>query len=204
MHNGEPENKKVHLEDDMDDDKTSTYKDQHFAAIIVSDFNIWRKDAETHVGARSAERTITSKSVSQSFSINVRTALAITLPPTQAAPRTRLLRKCVDMNLPMEDNRDAMKPHQIFTSFIRRKDSNIRGHRNPNAQENHHETHQSDQQEYSQEHNQEDLSQSPGLMRGSFKYPRDNRQKKRHGSPSDLTCSIQKQHQLMSPTLLDQ
>ncbi|KAH6944987.1 hypothetical protein HPB50_006689 [Hyalomma asiaticum] len=99
------------------------------------------------------------------------------------------------MNLSMEDSRDAMKPHQILTSFIRRKDSNIRGHRNHNGQENHHETHQGNQQEYSHEHNQEDLSQSSRLMRRRFKYPRDNRQKKRHVSPSDPTCSIQKQHQ---------
>ncbi|KAH6946630.1 hypothetical protein HPB50_014252 [Hyalomma asiaticum] len=175
MHNGEPENKKAHLDDDKDDDKTSTY-----------------------------ERTITTKSVSQSFSPNVLTALAITLPPTQAAPRTRPLRNCVDMNLSMEDSRDAMKPHQILTSFIRRKDSSIRGHRNHNGRENHRETHQGNQQEYSEEHNQEDLSQSTLLMRRSFKYPRDNRQKKRHVSPSDPTCSIEKQHQLMAPTLLHQ
>ncbi|KAH6934247.1 hypothetical protein HPB50_022588 [Hyalomma asiaticum] len=106
------------------------------------------------------------------------------------------------MNLSMEDSRDGMKPHQILKSLIRRKDSNIRGHRNHNGQENHHETHQGNQQEYSQEHNQEDpdFSQSSRLMRRSFKY----RKKKRHVSPSDPTCSIQKQHQLMAPTLLHQ
>ncbi|KAH6919675.1 hypothetical protein HPB50_029347 [Hyalomma asiaticum] len=109
------------------------------------------------------------------------------------------------MNLSMEGSRDAMKPHQILTSLIRRKDSNIIEHRNHNGQENHHETHQGNQQEYSQEHNQEDLSQSSRLMRRSFKYPRDNnRQKKRRVSLSDPTCSIQKQHQLMAPTLLHQ
>ncbi|KAH6927992.1 hypothetical protein HPB50_010348 [Hyalomma asiaticum] len=108
------------------------------------------------------------------------------------------------MNLSMEDSRDAMKPHQILVLFIRHKDSNIRGHRNQNGQENHHETHQENQQEYSQEHNQEDLSRSLRLMHQSFKYPRDNRQKKRHVSPSDITCCIQKQHQLMAPTLLHQ
>ncbi|KAH6924015.1 hypothetical protein HPB50_010432 [Hyalomma asiaticum] len=126
------------------------------------------------------------------------------LPPIQAAPRTRLLRNCVDMNLSMEDSREAMKPHQILTSFIRREDSNIRGHRNHNGQENHHETHQGNQQEYSQEYNQEDLSQSSRLMRRRFEYPRDNRQKKRHVSPSDPTCFIKKQHQFMATTLLHQ
>ncbi|KAH6948786.1 hypothetical protein HPB50_026301 [Hyalomma asiaticum] len=204
MHDGEPESKKAHLDDDKDDDKTSTYEDQHFAAIIVSDLDIWRKAAEAPVDVRSAQRTITTKSVSQSLSPNVLTALATTLPPTQAAPKTRLLRNCVVMNLSMEDCRDVMKPHQILTSFIRRKDSNIRGHRNHNGQENHHETHQRNQQEYSQEHNQEDLSQSSRLMRRSFKYPRDNRQRKLHVSPSDATCSNQKPHQLMAPTLLHQ
>ncbi|KAH6937538.1 hypothetical protein HPB50_001681 [Hyalomma asiaticum] len=62
-----------------------------------------------------------------------------------------------------------MKPHQILTSFIRSKDSNITGHRNHNGQEKHHETHEGNQQEYSQEHNQEDLSQSSRLMSRSFK-----------------------------------
>ncbi|KAH6942040.1 hypothetical protein HPB50_027484 [Hyalomma asiaticum] len=105
----------------------------------------------------------------------------------ECCPQNKAAAQLRRHDLSMEDSRDAMKPHQILTSFIRRKDSNIRGHRNHNGQENHHETHQGSQQEYNQEHNQDDLSQSFRLMHRSFKYPSDNRQKKRHVSPSDPT-----------------
>ncbi|KAH7936224.1 hypothetical protein HPB52_020164 [Rhipicephalus sanguineus] len=87
---------------------------QHFGAIIVSDLDTWRKVAAAHVGARSAQKTMTTRSANQFFSLSARTVRAITLPPTQAARRTRLLHKCDDMNLSTEDNRAATKPLQIL------------------------------------------------------------------------------------------
>ncbi|KAH6920791.1 hypothetical protein HPB50_028221 [Hyalomma asiaticum] len=107
-------------------------------------------------------------------------------------PRTRLLGKCVDTDLSMEDSRDAMKHHQILTLFIRRMDSNLGGDRNHNSQENHHKNHQENAHVYSQEHNQGDLSHATRHRRQSFKQPTDNTKKIRHVSPSDLACSIQK------------
>ncbi|KAH6943506.1 hypothetical protein HPB50_022414 [Hyalomma asiaticum] len=255
MQNGEPENKKAHLDDDKDDDTTSTYDvsddedmgdDAPFTVVTCKKkraegipvvfrpteegTSFWQVNpnrVSTEIVSAAKEKVQSFRTTRDgSFSVSVaslasaKRLLMLTnvgglevkpfIPESytrnvgKAAPRTRLLRNCVDMNLSMEDSRDAMKPHQILTSFIRRKDSNIRGHRNHKSQENHHETHQGNQQEYSQEHNQEDLSQSSRLMRRRFKYPRDNRQKKRHVSPSDPTCSIQKQHQLMATTLLHQ
>ncbi|KAH7936348.1 hypothetical protein HPB52_021554 [Rhipicephalus sanguineus] len=104
---------------------------QHFGAIIVSDLDTWRKVAAAHVGARSAQKTMTTRSANQFFSLSARTVRAITLPPTQAARRTRLLHKCDDMNLSTEDNRAATKPLQILRF----------GHRNHHIKETLQENH---------------------------------------------------------------